>query len=119
MDQGRHLTVGYLHHIGLLMRIFEDWINTAEHDGKYCQPFIAFDPASNEIMESKTGYVLATKKSADNTFKTDFDDWKKHLTTTFGPTAIHSGRYLQEEALCFKPPPFALPPMDHPQLDTK
>jgi len=90
-NQGRHLMVAFLHHLGMLMCIFEDWLNISKCDGQYCQPFIAFDPAAKNSTDTKTRYVLATKKSAEVKFVDTFEEWKVHFTTTFGPTAIHSG----------------------------
>jgi len=34
-DQGQCLTMGFLHHVGLLIRIFDTWIDTAEHNSAY------------------------------------------------------------------------------------
>jgi len=118
-DQGRHLTVTFLHHLGMLMCIFEDWLDISKCNGQYCQPFIAFDLAAKNSTNTKTGYILATKKSAKVMFVDTFEEWKVHFTTTFGSTAICSCWYLQEEAFTYEPPPFILPPAHCNMLDLK
>jgi len=60
-DQGLRLTVGLLHHIGLLIHLFDDWLNMANKDTKYCQPFMVFDPSDHSGQQHKTGHVLAIK----------------------------------------------------------
>jgi len=89
-DQGRRLTVGFIHHIGMLLRIFEDWLDSAECDGQYCQPFIAFDPVVTHRTDSKSGYVVAMSKSAQEKLETILEEWKEHFITTFGTMAIRS-----------------------------
>jgi len=78
-----------------------------------------FDPAAKNSTNTKTRYILATKMSAKVKFVDTFDEWKVHFTTTFGPTAICSSQYLQEEAFTYEPPPFILPPAHCNMLDLK
>jgi len=37
-----HLTLGFLHHMGLFLHIFDDWLNVSDQDMEY-QAFIAYD----------------------------------------------------------------------------
>jgi len=118
-DQGHRLTIGFLHHMGVLMRIFEDWLDIAEQEQQYCQPFIAFDPAIKARDIGKTGYVLAMSMFAEVDFAAVFEEWRRHFATMFGTPAIHSGHYLQEDVFTYEPPPFILLPTQCNSLDPK
>jgi len=41
--QGLHLTTSFIHHLGLLHHLFDDWLDVAKQDMQYCQAFITFD----------------------------------------------------------------------------
>jgi len=60
LGQGVRLTTGFLHYIGLLIGLFEDWLVIVERDGKYCQPFICYDSSNTSGRSHKMGYVFAT-----------------------------------------------------------
>jgi len=103
---GFQLTVGFIHHLGLLMRLFQDWLRVAECDQEYCQPFIAFPPDDPSDLSSKTGYVLAHSKSQTKTFLVDFQQWEAKLDAVFGAGAIQNRSYSTDEAFSFPPPIF-------------
>jgi len=88
--QGLHLTTGFLHYIGLLIQLFEDWLVIAEHDGEYCQPFNSFDSTDSSGGSHCTGHVLATDWSATRSFKANFAEWDMNLCQIFGPQSINS-----------------------------
>jgi len=114
-----NLTISFLHHLGILMCIFEDWLDIAKGNSQYCQPYIAFDPSAKHSINSKSGHVLVTSKSAMVKFEHTFEEWKAHFTTTFGATAICSSQYLQEEAFTYELPPFVLPQANCSMLNSK
>jgi len=103
---GFQLTVGFIHHLGLLMRLFQDWLCVAECDQEYCQPFIAFPPDDPSDLSSKTGYVLAHSKSQTKTFLVDFQQWEAKLDAVFSAGAIQNRSYSTDEAFSFPPPIF-------------
>jgi len=68
-DQGQRLTMGFLHHVGLLIRIFYTWIDTAECNSVYCQLVIVVDPDNPMGLTTKEGYVFAINKSEHIKYK--------------------------------------------------
>ena len=112
---GLRLTTGFIHHIGLLLRLFDDWLDVAEQDMQYCQAFIAFDSTDTLGRRSKTGYVLAVSTSAQTTFEAQFSSWDTDLKRMFSPQSIHSSGYRYDEAFGLEPPSFLVqrPPPIH------
>jgi len=83
---------GFIHHVGMLTCIFDDWLDTAHQATNYCQAFVAFNPAGTQ---SKSGHILALSASA----KLTFEDFHSQLgltpMNTFGTQVIWSTNYLQ------------------------
>jgi len=117
--QGLCLTTSFLHYIGLLIRLFKDWLVIAEQDAEYCQLFISYD-SSNPLGHShKTGHVLATDQLVTWSFETEFNKWDSNLCCIFSPQSSKSFSYQYEEAFSFDTPSFALPKPAGPKIDFK
>jgi len=91
--QGLHLRMGFLHYIGLLIWIFEDWLVIAKHNAEYCQPFIIFNKSDLSSQAHKTGHVFAIDQSATQLFEAEFVDWDINLQQIFSPQSINSFGY--------------------------
>jgi len=117
--QGQRLTAGFLHHVGMLIRTFDLWIDTAERDSQYCQPVTAVDPDDPTGLTTKQGHVFAVYKSEEIKYEEDFLAWETHFKTTFSPQSIRSLKYLQEEAFTFEIPSFVIRKPAHIVLDPK
>jgi len=99
--QGLQLTIGLIHHIGLLICLFDDWLDAAEKDPKYCQPFMVFKLLDNSGQQSKWGHVLAVKRSVHDHLEDNFAVWEAHFSTTFSPASMRSMQYIKDKAITF------------------
>jgi len=109
------LTSGFIHHFGLLLHLFDDWLNIAKQDMQYCQAFIAFDSTDVLGWQSKTGHILVVNTLSQMTFEEKFSSWATDLQRMFSPQSIHSTGYRYDEAFGLKPPTFLVqhPPPTH------
>jgi len=62
-SQGLHITAGFIHHLGLLLCLFEDWLDITKQDMEYCQAFIAYDSTNVLGQWSKSGHILVVNTS--------------------------------------------------------
>jgi len=103
-----HLTTGFLHHLGLFLCLFEDWLDIADQDMEYCQAFIAYNKTDASGWQSKSGHIFAACTSAQITFKAKVSSWETDLTRMFSLQSIHSMGYHFDKAFAFNTPAFLI-----------